>query len=239
MHPQQPSPYFPASRLWRNRLALHVESMPGAPLLGDELNRFANAGRALDERRLIDRDAVFRLKRAAFDRLFSWWTAHAEQDSRTAFSAFCAEHGTDLRLFATYCALAERHGGGWQAWPPSYHSPTSGRVARFAREHEPRVQLHIWLQWQLEVQLARAGGRGCELIGDLAVGFDSVALSADVAAPARSTRVSGLLRRVQRGRTELGASSVRAMEAAAPLTSSRSSRPCGQRCEASAAAWTT
>jgi len=173
VHPQQPSPYFPASRLWRNPLALHIESMPGASLLGDELDRFASAGRALDERRLIDRDAVFRLKRAAFDRLFSWWTAHADRDSRTAFSAFCAEHGTDLRLFAIYCALAERHGGGWQAWPPSYHSPTSGRVARFAREHEPRVQLHMWLQWQLEVQLAHAGARGCDLVGDLAVGFDS------------------------------------------------------------------
>ena len=82
--------------------------------------------RALDERRLIDRDAVFRLKRAAFDRLFSWWTAHAEQDSRAAFSAFCAEHGTDLRLFATYCALAERHGGGWQAWPPELPLPDLG-----------------------------------------------------------------------------------------------------------------
>ena len=104
VHPQQPSPYFPASRLWRNPLALHIESMPGASLLGDELDRFASAGRALDERRLIDRDAVFRLKRAAFDRLFSWWTAHADRDSRTAFSAFCAEHGTDLRLFAIYCA---------------------------------------------------------------------------------------------------------------------------------------
>ena len=54
VHPQQPSPYFPASRLWRNPLALHVESMPGAPLLGDELNRFANVGRGA-RRTQVDR----------------------------------------------------------------------------------------------------------------------------------------------------------------------------------------
>ncbi len=136
VHPQQTSPYYPASRIWRNPLALHIESMPGAASLGEELNRLANAGRALDERRLIDRDAVFRLKRAAFDRLFARWTTDADRTARDEFAAYCAQHGSDLRMFGVYCALAERHGGGWQAWPPSYHSPTSGRVARFAREHD-------------------------------------------------------------------------------------------------------
>ncbi len=202
VHPQQPSPYYPASRLWRNPLALHVESMPGAPLLGDELDRLANVGRALDERRLIDRDAVFRLKRVAFDRLYESWSAHADQDSRDAFRVFCEQHGADLRTFAIYCALAERHGGGWPAWPPSYRSPRSGRVARFAREHEPRVELHMWLQWQLDVQLARAAGRGCSLVGDLAVGFDPggadawmwqdlLALDAHVGAPPDGFNVEG------------------------------------------------
>ena len=172
VHPQQSSPYYPASRIWRNPLALRVESLPGAGELAEDLARATAAGRALDARRLIDRDAVFRIKRMAFDRLFEWWSARADERSRQDFAAFCATHGDDLRTFAIYCALAERHGGGWQAWPPSYHSPSSGRVARFAREHDERVRLHMWLQWQLEVQLSAAAERGCSLVGDLAVGFD-------------------------------------------------------------------
>jgi 4-alpha-glucanotransferase len=158
--------------LWRNPLYLAVEQLPGAAALGDDLTRLANAGRALNNSRIIDRDAVFRLKRIAFDRLFEIWSRKASADERSAFSSFCASHGDDLRRFTTYCALAERHGGGWPAWPPSYRSPDGGRVKRFAREHEPRLQLHAWLQWQLDEQLAQAGSRGAGLVGDLAVGFD-------------------------------------------------------------------
>ncbi len=170
--PQQSSPYYPASRLWRNPLYLAIEQLPGAEALGDDLTLLANAGRALNSSRVIDRDAVFRLKRVAFDRLFARWSTDANDDERAAFSRFRSTHGDDLRRFTTYCALAERHGGGWPAWPPSYRSPDGGRVARFAREHELRLELHAWLQWQLDVQLARAGGRGAGLVCDLAVGFD-------------------------------------------------------------------
>jgi 4-alpha-glucanotransferase len=202
VHPQQPSPYYPASRMWKNPLVLQVDALPGAAASSDELARLANAGRALNERRLIDRDAVFRLKRAAFDRVFAWWSAHAPQAERDEFASFCALHGDDLRLFAIYCALAERHGGGWRAWPPSYHSPRTGRVARFAREHESSVRLHMWLQWQLDVQLARAAANGCQLVGDLAVGFDPggadawmwqdlLALDAHVGAPPDGFNVEG------------------------------------------------
>ena len=202
VHPQQPSPYYPASRMWKNPLALQIETLPGAAASSDELARLANAGRALNERRLIDRDAVFRLKRAAFDRVFAWWSANAPQAERDEFASFCALHGDDLRLFAIYCALAERHGGGWRAWPPSYHSPRTGRVARFAREHESPVRLHMWLQWQLDVQLAWAAASGCQLVGDLAVGFDPggadawmwqdlLALDAHVGAPPDGFNVEG------------------------------------------------
>ena len=202
VHPQQPSPYYPASRMWKNPLALEIESMPGATALGDDLARLASAGRALNDRRIIDRDAVFRLKRNAFERLFAWWSMHATRQEREGFAAFRSTHGEDLRLFAVYCALAERHGGGWPAWPPSYHSPKSGRVARFAREHEARVELHMWLQWQLDVQLARAAAKGCRLVGDLAVGFDPggadawiwqdlLALDAHVGAPPDGFNVEG------------------------------------------------
>ena len=112
-------------------------------------------------------------------------------------------HGDDLRLFAIYCALAERHGGGWQRVATELSLPED----RDASPASPvstsrRVRLHMWLQWQLDVQLARAAASGCQLVGDLAVGFDPggadawmwqdlLALDARVGAPPDGFNVEG------------------------------------------------
>lgn len=162
--PQQPSPYYPSSRRWRNPLYLRVEEVPGAGTLGDELERLAKEGHALLDERRIDRDAVWALKREALERCFE----KAGEDP--AFADWQASVGDDLRQYATWCALADVHGNGWAAWPSELQRPDSPAVARFASEHEREVRFHAWLQWLLDGQLEAA----CTLpiINDLAVGFD-------------------------------------------------------------------
>ena len=68
--PQEPSPYYPSSRRYRNPLYLRVEEVPGAAEAGLDIERLAVAGRALNRERRIDRDAVFRLKMAALERIW-------------------------------------------------------------------------------------------------------------------------------------------------------------------------
>jgi 4-alpha-glucanotransferase len=163
--PQQPSPYFPSSRRYRNVLYLCVEEVPGAVEAGIELERLAAAGRALTRERRIDRDAIFRLKMQALEHLWP----HFGGDP--AFDRYCHEQGTALQQFATFCALAEHYGRGWQAWPAEYRRPEAQAVARFAAERADRVRFHQWLQWLLDVQLARAVAE-LPLMQDLPIGVD-------------------------------------------------------------------
>lgn len=163
--PQQPSPYYPSSRRFLNPLYLRVEEVPGARDAGTDLEELAAAGRALNGARRIDRDAVFRLKMAALDRLWSRWGGAAELDR------YRTERGESLVQFATYCTLAERYGGGWPRWPEEYRSPGSPAVRRLAASGDGRVRFHEWLQWLLDRQLAAAAAE-LPLMQDLPVGVD-------------------------------------------------------------------
>jgi 4-alpha-glucanotransferase len=164
--PQEPSPYFPSSRRYRNPLYLRVEEAPGAAEAGLDLARLAAQGRALAADRRIDRDAVFQLKMAALEGLW----ARAPGDG-VGFARYRRQEGRGLEEFTTFCALAERHRSGWRRWPVEHQHPASPAVMRFAAEHAGRVAFHAWLQWLIEEQLARAG-RALRLVTDLAIGFD-------------------------------------------------------------------
>jgi 4-alpha-glucanotransferase len=109
---------------------------------------------------------VFRLKMAALDAL---WRRRGPDIAEMA--RYRSREGTGLEEFATFCALAERHGSGWRRWPSEYRHPGSSAVARFRADQRERVGFHAWLQWLLDEQLARAG-RALRLITDLAIGFD-------------------------------------------------------------------
>jgi len=163
--PLQASPYYPSSRRFRNPLYLRVEEVPGAGTSRVDLEGLAAAGRALNAERRIDRNAVWKLKSEALEKL---WATFADDER---FERYRREQGPAVREFATFCALAERHGAGWQGWPTEYRRPESTDVASFAAERADRIGFHEWLQWLLDEQLARAAP-ALRLMQDLPVGVD-------------------------------------------------------------------
>jgi len=165
VEPVEPSPYYPSSRRYRNPLFLRVDEVPGFAALGPHAERLANAGRALNDARRIDRDAIFRLKMEALERLFTSFPGDP------AFDRYWADEGQALTEFATYCALAERHGKDWRAWPAGFRRPDAADVRDFVTTDARRVRFHAWMQWLLDGQLA-AAAREIGIVTDLPIGLD-------------------------------------------------------------------
>jgi 4-alpha-glucanotransferase len=163
--PQQPSPYYPGSRRFRNPLYLRIEEIPGAAALGDELSRLAAAGRALNQSPCIDRDAIFQLKQQALERL--WPLFGGDQQ----FDRYCAQQGAELEQFAAFCTLIEQLGPDWHVWPAEYRRAGTPAIATWVSEHRDRVRYHQWLQWLIDGQLARASAE-IAVMHDLPIGVD-------------------------------------------------------------------
>jgi 4-alpha-glucanotransferase len=172
------SPYAPSSRRFLNPLYIAVDKLGGA----DPASPRAIA--AVREAALVDYAGVGRLKRAALAARFAEFEredlARGTENARR-FEAFCRERGDALELFALYEALSDMLVGegfpcGWHDWPGDYKSPTGNAAARLAGANPSSIQLHQWLQWVAEGQLAeaqrraRAAGMRIGLYLDLAVG---------------------------------------------------------------------
>lgn len=164
--PQQPSPYYPSSRRYRNPIYLQVEQVPGARELGESLTSAINAGRQLNLQRQIDRDQVWKLKSDVLSQCFE-----QSEGQDPAFRTYLDKQGASLKSFGTFCAIAELHGNDWRRWPAALKRGDSAAVAELSNAMVDRVRFHCWLQWQLDEQLARAGAQA-PIMGDLAIGVD-------------------------------------------------------------------
>jgi 4-alpha-glucanotransferase len=156
---QEPSPYLPATRRFRNPIYLRVGEVPGA----DGVDLEDDAGRALGGGELIDRDAIWARKREVLMRIF---LAHGGGE---AFARWRGERGRELQEWATWAAIADRHGADWHAWPPELRRPDTPEVAAFAEQNGASVGFHAWLQWALELQFTAATD-GMTVIQDLPIG---------------------------------------------------------------------
>ena len=178
MAPMEPSPYLPTSRRYVNPLYLRPEAIPEFAEVRAR-GRIRTTRLALQEnaRRadLIDRDAAWLAKR---DVLESVYRVKRSAGRQLAYEAYREREGSSLDDFATWCALAERHGADWHRWPKKFAGPTRPAVAEFAAKHAETVDFHRWLQWQLDDQLATAqstavrAGMELGIMHDLAVGVD-------------------------------------------------------------------
>jgi len=167
--PIQPSPYFPSSRRFADQLGVAVDALPEYEAAPAGVRARVDALRP-PSGPLIDRDAVWTAKRAAFALL------------RPPGEPLPAEvDWTGVDGFAVFCALAEQHGSDWRAWPGLLRQPGPAAVAAADPD---RVRLHRWIQRRAVEQLdaaqqeARDAGMAVGIVHDLAVGVDPVGADA-------------------------------------------------------------
>ncbi|WP_333745245.1 4-alpha-glucanotransferase, partial [Streptomyces ardesiacus] len=175
-----PSPYRPSSRRFPDPVHLRIEDVPEfAYVTGPERARTLRERAArlregvLEKDALVDRDAVWELKREALGLLHE---VPLGPGRRAAYCDYLAEQGTALEDHATWCALAEVHGPDWHRWPEGLRDPRSAATDRARRELMDRVDFHARLTWLTDTQLtaaqrvAREAGMPVGIVHDLAVG---------------------------------------------------------------------
>ncbi|MBV2151513.1 4-alpha-glucanotransferase [Kitasatospora sp. SUK 42] len=180
--PSDPSPYRPSSRRFADPVHLRIEAVPEYAYLegnrrdqAEELTRRAARlrGEVLGHDGLIDRDAVWRLKREALELLHE---VPRGPGGEAEYEAYQRREGEWLRRHALWNALAEVHGADWHHWPKGLRHPSGPQIEQAAKELADRVEFHRWLAWQVDRQLAHAqrsareAGMPVGLIHDLAVG---------------------------------------------------------------------
>lgn len=161
--PQQASPYYPSSRLFLSPLYLRIDQIAGAREALPDLEKYREEGRELNERPLIERDAIYRLKMRALEEIWS------KVRDKFSFAEFERSRGRTLQLFASFCVLAEQFGANWRSWPRQYRSPDSTAVLALIVEFADRMKFHKWLQYLLNEQLKAASSAG-NIMQDLPVG---------------------------------------------------------------------
>ncbi|MCX5378321.1 4-alpha-glucanotransferase [Streptomyces sp. NBC_00091] len=154
--PTDPSPYRPASRRFPDPVHLRIEDLPEYAACPDQgaLAELAARGgelrrEVLEKGALIDRDAVWALKRAALELLYA---VPRGPEREAAYRAFRAAQGEGLEAHAAWCAAAA------------------------GEDPEERAGFHAWLVWLTDTQLtaaqraAREAGMTVGIVHDLAVG---------------------------------------------------------------------
>ncbi|QQR90401.1 MAG: 4-alpha-glucanotransferase [Myxococcales bacterium] len=184
------NPYFPSSRLFRSPLYLDPQAFQEYSIC-PELHSFLESPEAkqelgaLREASQLDYPRIQRFKYRLFRLLFrQFCQQHRDGGSPRgqAFYAFVDKGGKALSDFATYCALQERlpsagqGNNGFYEWPEQYQSPESPSVESFRQQYKNEIDFHLYLQFEMETQLAhvhehaQAQGMPLGLYQDLALG---------------------------------------------------------------------
>ena len=178
------SPYSPVSRLFRNPIYIDVEAIPElhvAPPIAARIDHpeFEAELSELRENPQVQYEQVMALKMPVLEELHRVFVDRkaTQRERGVAYDDFVKTQEPELTRFATFTAIAESLGKwNWREWPEALQDVRSEAVKRFQNEHAQRIDLHRWIQFELDRQLgeaasaAKRAGLPIGLYQDLAIG---------------------------------------------------------------------
>jgi 4-alpha-glucanotransferase len=172
--PQQPSPYYPSSRVFRNPLYIAVDRVEEFTRIDPALRAWAvAAGRGLNTTERISRDASYLIKHRVLGACYE----RASPARRASVERYTAATAL-LGQYAVFCAISERHGSAWQRWPAPLRDAQVDAVREYAAANADRVGYHAYLQLLVDQQLAALPALPFGYLLDLAVGADAAGFDA-------------------------------------------------------------
>ena len=178
--PLTPSPYLPISRRFINFSYIRPESMPEYLTLSHEDRAEVDALHEQveslnDNARLIDRDAMWRVKKHA---LWVIYKAGRTKARQAEFDRYLAECGDEIESYATWCLCYDKWGApsdDADNWVRKYNRD-SEEVAQLREKFPDTLEFYRWLEWVATDQLhaaqqaARKAGMKIGIVADMAVG---------------------------------------------------------------------
>ena len=178
--PLTPSPYLPISRRFINFSYIRPESMPEYLTLSHEDRAEVDALHEQveslnDDARLIDRDAMWRVKKHA---LWVIYKAGRTKARQAEFDRYLAECGDEIESYATWCLCYDKWGApsdNADNWVRKYNRD-SEEVAQLREKFPDTLEFYRWLEWVATDQLhaaqqaARKAGMKIGIVADMAVG---------------------------------------------------------------------
>ena len=178
--PLTPSPYLPISRRFVNFSYIRPESMPEYLMLSHEDRAEVDALHEQveslnDDANLIDRDAMWRVKKHA---LWIIYKAGRTKTRQADFDRYLADCGDEIESYATWCLCYDKWGApadDADNWVRKYNRD-SEEVAHLREKYPDTLEFYRWLEWVATEQLhaaqqaARRAGMKIGIVADMAVG---------------------------------------------------------------------
>jgi 4-alpha-glucanotransferase len=174
---EEPSPYFPSSRLFLNSLYIDVEAIPEFP--GVKAARLEEKLAQLRIGNVIDYRGIAEVKMRGLKLAHDAFLERGSPERRSAFDRFRENHPSTLARFACFEFLRRKFARPWWEWPEVWRRADEKALGLLRQSEEAGIAFFEFVQWvaneQLEKCQARARARHMPigLYLDIAVGVRS------------------------------------------------------------------
>ncbi len=150
---EEPSPYYPNSRLFINPIYIDVEAIPEFP--GVAAVGIDETLAALRDASAIDYRVTAEAKMRALKVAHTSFLKAASPERRKAFEFFRANHPLPVARFACFEFLRRKFACPWWEWPDEWRRADGKALDQLQRDEEVEIGFFEFAQWIAHEQLER------------------------------------------------------------------------------------